>query len=219
MANVPEKAARLLGGCALALVLAACGRRPSELPLPHVFIYQYPPAHGYAYCFSGSAADLVPLDGTPAPLRAGPPAMDRTPLNDCSNDTLRCLSSRNFVLAVPRGELEPARSYHVADARIDVLGCIPESDEKCAVAILQSICLVHPTGAEADDRNRTVCRDYYATSRMIYVFDRKRGILAFDEASGWPEHPDLRGWKLDTLGTTAPMYALVGTRGLFARRD
>jgi hypothetical protein len=219
MANVPEKPARLLATGALALSLTACGQRPAELPLPHALTYEYPSAHGYAYRFSENAAELVPLDGNRDPVRADSSATDRIPLSDCSNDALRCLSSRNFVLAVPRGELEPARRYTVADARIDVLGCIPESDQKCAVAILQSICLVHATGQEADDRNRSVCRDYYATSRMIYVFDRTRGILAFAEASSWPEHPDLRGWKLDTLGTIASMYALVETRGLFARQD
>jgi hypothetical protein len=53
-------------------------------------------------------------------------------------------------------------------------------------------------------------------SRLVYIFDSQRGIIAFQEASGWPDPLDVSRWSLDTIGTTADMYALIEPKGLLA---
>jgi hypothetical protein len=201
------------------MLMSACGSHVPRDLFAEPMTYKYPSDDLHAFRFSRSEVRLVLLGGrTESKVNAQsggghvPPAK---PVRDCSTAMFRCLSTSAWVFVVPAGALTPGTILEAANAHVKVLGCIPDTDKTCDVAILESRCLAQRT-AEGAARLDTDCRDTEGSSRLVYVYSRRRGVLAFDEASNWPETVKIRGWKLESLGTTAAMYALVGDKGIFA---
>lgn len=192
---------------AVAIVAGLLGVAHAGEPLfPVQMNYRLPGPSGYQYQFSGDESRLVPY-GEEAQIDVAPPST----FKDCSTPLVDCIVTDRFVFAVPHGTLKAGQRVEVASTEIKVIGCIPASDTRCATAVLESRCLV-----EADEV-RDVCKWEPDVSRMLYIFDSNRGIIAFVGADNWPEITDLSGWRLDSLGTTAGMYALVEPMGLLAK--
>jgi len=203
-----------------AILAMACDSGAADVLFPVMMTYRLPAQSGYQFEFSGNTSRLMPFgDEAENVRRADGSLMEPTSphtFHPCSSPTAACVVSDRYVFAVPRGKLSAGMRIGIAGAEAKVIGCIPESDASCAVAVLDSRCMVrNPSNAE-NSSNPTRCSYASNRSRLVYIFDSHRGIIAFDDASGWPEALDVSRWSLDTIGTSAAMYALVEAKGLLA---
>jgi hypothetical protein len=183
----------------VALSPCAYAREPDVLAR-HPLSYKYPGERGYGFRFEGNVLSMYDVETNAISTEVLPEIFQ-----DCSSSELRCAVSERRIFVAPRAEPVAGTNYRIAGGSLKVLGCIPDTDTICTVAILETNC-VEKTG---------VCRRIQE-ARMVFIYSKERGVFAFDEANGYPEILGVKGWKLETLGDTAAMYALVGESGIFA---
>lgn len=50
----------------------------------------------------------------------------------------------------------------------------------------------------------------------MFIFDRERGVIAYEPADWWKLGTDISRWDLSTLGGSAGLMALVEQKGLLS---
>lgn len=145
-------------------------------------------------------------------------ANELMPTVDCSTPEVDCLRTFNKVFAVPKGAITPGEQYVAAGANITIEGCVRSVGAECAAAVYVSDC-------RSADRRPTVpagridgndCRLGGRGEQIVFIFDRDRGVIAYEPADWWVHGTDVSAWDLSTLGTSAGFLALVEHKGLLA---
>lgn len=145
-------------------------------------------------------------------------AEELQPLVDCSTPAVACLRTYDKVFAAPKGQINPGARYVVEGAEVTVEGCLRSVGAECVTALFVSEC-------RSPDRRPTTpsevivgddCRASGWGQRIIFIFDRDRGVIAYEPADWWVHGTDISGWDLSTLGVSAGLLALVEPKGLLA---
>jgi hypothetical protein len=141
-------------------------------------------------------------------------------LADCSTADLVCVRTYHRVFAVPRGEIKPGAKYVAEGADLTIEGCLSSSDGECRTALFISDC----RSAESSLRARAPageivgkdCRASGWGQQVMFIFDRERGLIAYEPADWWKPGTDISRWDLSTLGVSAGLLALVESKGLLS---
>jgi hypothetical protein len=142
------------------------------------------------------------------------------PLVDCSSDDFVCVRTYHRVYAVPRGEFKPGAKYSAEGAGLTIEGCLRSVNSDCKTALFISDCRSADSGnrkrAEAGDVVGTNCRATGWGQQIMFVADRERGVIAYEQADWWKPGTDISRWDLSTLGVSAGLLALVEVKGLLS---
>ncbi len=145
-------------------------------------------------------------------------AKELMPLLDCSTSEIACLRTFHRVFAAATGEIKPGAKFVAEGATITIEGCVRSVGGECAAAVYVSDCRSadrRPTAPAGPIEGRD-CRVGGRGEQIIYVFDRDRGVIAYEPADWWVPGTDVSRWDLSTLGRSAGLLALIEPRGLLA---
>lgn len=141
-------------------------------------------------------------------------------LDDCSTTEFLCVRTYHRVFAVPRGEIQSGTKYVVSGADITIEGCLRSSDGECTTALFISDCRsaasARRSGAPAGEIVGRDCRLGGWGQQVLFIFDRERGVIAYEPADWWKLGTDISYWDLSTLGVSAGLLALVESKGLLS---
>jgi hypothetical protein len=217
------RALTLVGG---ALVLSSCAfpTKTSASCESATATYKYPGGqfHGEHFEQRGwrrFTSEFPPKDAAPEYRESYEKmAKELMPLVDCSTPDVACLRTYNKVFAVPKGEIKAGARYVMEGADITIEGCLRSIGTECATALYISDCRspdgrpTMPMGViEGND-----CRVGGRGEQVMFVFDRDRGVIAYEPADWWVHGTNISGWDLSTLGKSAGLLALVEPKGLLA---
>jgi hypothetical protein len=112
-------------------------------------------------------------------------------------------------------------SYSVEGAEHNVMGCYENIDKECSTFMVHAKCRSQPAATSSAERGIIKGEDCQSTGwgrNVLFIYDKKRGVIAFDLVNeGPPEYFDASG-DLSSLGKTASIMALVGSRGVLSCR-
>lgn len=191
-----------------------------------VMTYKYPGKHGLGEQYQGAKwwrvnTEYAPKAATPMDTkRAHQKHTSTYELASCSNKEFACLRTYQWVFAVPVGVRTPGATYEFAGASLKIMGCVQDKDQSCRTVLVTSDCrsLDGSRGARQSPGEiiGNNCRSSGWGLKMIFLFDRDRGVIAYEDAGEMPEAMDLSKWDLSTLGVSAGMRALVEPKGLLS---
>jgi hypothetical protein len=142
------------------------------------------------------------------------------PLADCSTADLVCVRTYHRVFAVPRGAIKPGAQYVAEGADLTIEGCLSSSAGECRTALFISDCRSPESSLRARAPvGETVGKDCRASGwgqQIMFIFDRERGVIAYEPADWWKPGTDISRWNLSTLGVSAGLLALVESKGLLS---
>lgn len=205
-------------GCDIENTQESCGAPEME--------YLYPSRNTNGYVFSRhgwfSLVDVTAVEHSSL-ARPNSPVRQTSfisPIKECSTVDYRCVRTSELVMAVPRsGTVRPGMSYSVEGARHHVIGCYDLPGEQCRIFMAYSECTSEIGRRAVDESGKIVgkdCRSSGWGKNALFIFDKERGVVAFDLGTeGPPDNFDPRG-DLSTLGRTASIMALTGKRGLLS---
>jgi len=126
-----------------------------------------------------------------------------------------------MVMAVPRQGFKAREHFVVQGADVYFEGCIVGVGPNCETGLFVSDCRADNQLALSHSSNDEIsgvdCRRSRYGSKIIYIYDRQRGVLAFEQADWWSEGgEDVSKWSLERLGVDVSMLALQGSRGLLS---
>lgn len=211
-----------------AMVLSSCALSAGQLPRCQdaTMTYKYPGegAIGERYqsglwwrINSENAPEALAVKETPSTVD---PREQTYPLADCSTADVVCVRTYHRVFAIPRGEIKPGARYVAEGADVIIEGCLRNVDNECMTALFISDC----RSADSSSRSRApageiVGKDCRATGwgqQVMFIFDRERGVIAYEPADWWKSGTDISRWDLSTLGVSAGLLALVESKGLLS---
>jgi hypothetical protein len=210
-----------------AMILGACALSAKSLPACEdaTMTYQYPGDGSIGERYQSGLWWRINSENAPeaaaAPeTSAAVPQEEAYPLDDCSTTEFLCVRTYHRVFAVPRGEIKPGTKYIVAGADTTVEGCLRSSDGECVSALFISDC----RSADGSRRSRAPageivgkdCRLVGWGQQVMFIFDRERGVIAYEPADWWKPGTDISRWDLSTLGVSAGLLALVESKGLLS---
>lgn len=141
---------------------------------------------------------------------------------DCSVKKIACARTFEKVFAVPLGEWVSGFSYRIAGADVSIEGCLVGAASGCNVGVFVSDCRQKlPTTVGRSNFGMVIgddCRKTGWGQQTLFIADRVRGVIAYEQADWWEPGTDLSRWDLSSLGVTAGMMALVEDRGLLSCR-
>lgn len=188
--------------------------------------YKYPGQHGLGERYQGGKwwrvnTDYAPTESSPASAKgAHRKRISTYELATCSNQEFACVRTYQWVFAVPVGARAPGLTYEVAGATLKIMGCVQDEDQSCRTILVTSECR-SLDGARSTRQSPgkivgNSCRSSGWGLKMMFLFDRDRRVIAYEDAGEMPETMDLSKWKLSTLGVSAAMHALVEPKGLLS---
>jgi len=213
---------------ACAFILSSC-----SLPTPHssscgdaTMTYKYPGENSIGERYEGdhwwrinsqSAPKAASGEITPSTADPGEPTF---PVFDCSSEEFVCARTYRHVFAVPRGEFKVGARYIAEGSDLSTEGCLRSVNGVCKTALFISDC----RSVDGATRNRAdigaiVGKDCRVTGwgqQVMFIADRERGVIAYEQADWWKPGTDISRWDLSTLGTSAGLLALVETKGLLS---
>lgn len=211
-----------------AMVLSSCALSAKPLPPCEdaTMTYKYPGEGSIGERYQGgrwwrinseNAPETAATQETPSTAAS----QEQTyPLVDCSTAEFLCVQTYQRVLAVPRGEVKAGTKYVVEGADVTIEGCLHSSDDECLTALVISDC----RSADSSPRSRAPvgeivgkdCRLSGWGQQVMFIVDRKRGVIAYELADWWKPGTDISRWDLSTLGVSAGLLALVEAKGLLS---
>jgi hypothetical protein len=142
------------------------------------------------------------------------------PLAVCSTADLVCVRTYHRVFAVPRSGIKPGSKYVAEGADLSIEGCLSSSDGECRTALIISDCRSAESSPGARGPVGEIvgkdCRASGWGQQIMFIFDRERGVIAYEPADWWKAGTDISRWNLSTLGVSAGLLALVESKGLLS---
>lgn len=206
------------------LILSSCASPPASSCGDVAMTYKYPGEGSIGERFRKDRWWRINSQNAPeaASEEAKPLAADlgeqTYPMADCSNAQLACVRTYQRVFAVPRGEFKVGARFIAEGASLSLEGCLRRVGGDCQTALFISDC----RSADDGTRNRSKageivgmnCRATGWGQQIMFIADRQRGVIAYEQADWWKPGTDLSRWDLSTLGVSAGLMALVETNGL-----
>lgn len=192
-----------------------------------VFTYKYPGEGSVGERFSGDQWWRINPENAPSEVRPGAessaiPANTtaRNPVRNCSNADYVCTRTERRVFAVPRGDLKDGARFLAEGAEVVNEGCLQRVGDQCVTALFTSDCRERNTSRSSPrvwgEISGSDCRAVSHGLKYLYVYNRDRGVIAYEEAEWWVPGTDHSRWDLSTLGVSAELLALVESRGLLS---
>lgn len=209
-------------------MLSSCAISAKSLPSCEsaAMTYKYPGEGSIGERYQGGVWWRINSENAPEAVAAqetgisADPQGETYPLADCSTADVVCVRTYHRVFAVPRGELSAGANYVVQGADLTIEGCLRSSGSECITALFISDC----RSADDSTRKRTPadeilgknCRATGWGQQVMFIFDRERGVIAYEPADWWKAGTDISRWDLSTLGVSAGLLALVESKGLLS---
>lgn len=210
------------------LVLSACSSPTTQLTSCGnvAMTYRYPGETSIGERYEGARWWRIDSQNAPAAAvqEGEPPTADPGepifPVVNCSSKEYVCARTYRHVFAAPRAEIKDGATYIVEGSSLSVQGCLRSENGRCETAVLISDC----RSVDSAMRKRAavgaiVGKDCRATGwgqQIVFIFDRDRGVIAYEQADWWKPGTDVSRWDISTLGKSAGLLALVETRGLLS---
>ncbi len=166
---------------------------------------------------SQNAPEVAAQEAKPSTVDLGE---QKFPVADCSSAGFVCARTYHRVFAVPRGDFKTGATYVAEGASLSMEGCLLSANSECRTALFISDC----RSTDGAARNRAAvgeivgkdCRAAGWGQQIMFIADRERGVLAYEQADWWKAGTDISRWDLSTLGVSAGLLALVETKGLLS---
>jgi len=186
--------------------------------------YQYPGEDHFGYRFQNDRWWRINIGSGPDGDRRANSTSPAWPLDriekivDCSTREYVCAQTYLWVLAVPKANLKSGVSYDIAGAHIQLSTCVRQTTDSCAAIVAVTDCRSRNsrTPRAVGEIVRNDCRASGWGERVVFIYDRARGVIAFEETDDWIPEEDSRKWDLSSLGKTAAMLALQEPEGLLS---
>lgn len=166
---------------------------------------------------SQNAPEAVAPETAPSTVDSGEQVF---PISDCSSAGINCVRTYQRVFAAPRGEFTVGARYIAAGANVSMEGCLRSENGECKTALFISDCRSADSATrKLAEAGEVVGNDCHATGwgqQIMFIADRERGVIAYEQADWWKPGTDISRWDLSTLGVSAGLLALVETKGLLS---